>query len=730
MTKLFNSTNSNNFMIISIQKQRPAFIKIITMPFILCSHTSFFRLRLMIWLSVCSLFCPDVLFAQRADSLRTLSLSPVTVSTTRLETNEKRLPAALTVLDGGRIQIGQPQLSLFESLGGVAGLFAQNPDNFNQDLRISIRGFGARAAFGIRGIRLVVDGIPESTPDGQADVDNLDMGAMRRLEVMRGPSSGLYGNAAGGVISLQTDNAADLPLAEAQATLGSNGFNSYRLKTGYQKGKFQYVFVATRNASEGYRGNSQMQSSILNLKLRYDFDSLTRLSILANYGNGPTANDPGGLTLAQVNENRRQAHPNNLRFMAGESVAQGRIGITFEKKMGNSLLFARVFSTKRDFSNFLAFQAAGAGTINRTFAGASLQYQYNQAFGELQYRFRLGIDLETQADTRRRFDNLMGQRGKLTFDQLESFKNTAAYITQEISYHKVTILTGLRSDAIRMKAEDAFLTDGDQSGQRQYSRLNPTIGISFEASPKISLYSNLGTSFETPTLSELSNNPSGTGGFNPDLKPQRATNYEIGAKTYFNQRVRMDIALFNINVSDEFVPYQITGQAGRVFYRNAGSSRRQGVELSLNANLAKGLSLFSNYTYSDFKYRQYVTTAGEFDGNTLPGIPKHAAQAELRYFRAKGLFAIAQIRHASDLYADDANAVIANAYTLVNLRLGLHLTYQRVAVEPFVGVNNLFNAIYFQNVQINAANGRYFEPARGQFWFGGVKLSLNRKTLE
>ncbi|MFN3380449.1 MAG: TonB-dependent receptor domain-containing protein, partial [Runella zeae] len=225
-------------------------------------------------------------------------------------------------------------------------------------------------------------------------------------------------------------------------------------------------------------------------------------------------------------------------------------------------------------------------------------------------------------------------------------------------------------------------------------------------------------------------NPSGTGGFNPDLKPQRATNYEIGAKTYFNQRVRMDIALFNINVSDEFVPYQITGQAGRVFYRNAGSSRRQGVELSLNANLAKGLSLFSNYTYSDFKYRQYVTTAGEFDGNTLPGIPKHAAQAELRYFRPKGLFAIAQIRHASDLYADDANAVIANAYTLVNLRLGLHLTYQRVAVEPFVGVNNLFNAIYFQNVQINAANGRYFEPARGQFWFGGVKLSLNRKTLE
>ncbi|WP_428662859.1 TonB-dependent receptor family protein [Runella sp.] len=677
---------------------------------------------------IAGLFFSMAGFAQKRDSLRTLSLSPVIVTTTRLETNEKRLPAALTVLDGSRIQIGQPQLSLFESLGGVAGLFAQNPDNFNQDLRISIRGFGARAAFGIRGIRLVVDGIPESTPDGQADIDNLDMGAMRRVEVMRGPSSGLYGNAAGGIISLQTDNAADMPLVEGQATVGSYGFRSFRVKTGLQKGKFQYVLIATNNQSDGYRGNSRMESSIFNLKLRYDFDSLTRLSILANYGNSPQADDPGGLTMAQVTENRRQAHPNNIRFLATESVSQGRIGIIFEKRMGKSLIFARVFGTKRDFANYLAFQAAGAGTINREFAGASWQYQYAQQFGDLSYRFRLGIDLETQADTRRRFDNLTGVRGKLTFDQVESFKNTAAYITQELGYRKITLLTGLRSDAIRMKAEDAFLSDGDQSGKRQYSRINPTIGISYELSSKVNIYTNIGTSFETPTLSELSNNPSGTGGLNPDLNPQRATNYEIGAKTYFNRRVRFDIALFNINVEDELVPYQITGQAGRVFYRNAGSSRRQGIELSFNTMLAKGLSLFSNYTYSDFKYRHYQTTAGEFDGNILPGIPKHAAQVELRYFRPSGLFAIAQVRHASDLYADDANAVTANGYTNLNLRIGGTFHFGRLVVEPFVGVNNLLNAVYFQNVQINAANGRYFEPAQGQFWFGGMKVNIQKKS--
>lgn len=664
--------------------------------------------------------------AQKKDTVLLRQLAPVTVTATRLEINEKRLPAALTVLNGGRIQIGQPQLSMFESLGGVAGLFAQNPDNYTQDLRISIRGFGARAAFGIRGIRLYVDGIPESTPDGQADVDNLDMGAMQRLEVMRGPSSGLFGNAAGGVISLQTENAAQMPLAEVQGTVGSYGLRSWRFKTGLQHKKLQMVFVATRNQSEGYRVNSRMESTILNLKLRYDFDSLTRLSVLANYGSSPIADDPGGLTLAQVAENRRQAHPNNLRFLAGESVTQGRIGITFEKTMGNHLIFVRAFGTKRDFANYLAFQAAGAGTINRTFAGGSFQYQFSQKFDFLSYRFRMGLDLESQGDTRRRFDNMTGVRGKLTFDQLESFKNIASYITQELSYKKITMLVGLRSDVIRLKATDYFMSDGDQSGGRNYSRINPTLGLSWEVSPAVNLYSNLGSSFETPTMSELSNNPSGTGGFNPELNPQQALNYEIGAKTYFGQRVRADLALFNIEVKDELVPYQITGQAGRVFYRNAGRSKRQGIEASLNAMLAKGLTLFSNYTYSDFTYREYQTSAGKFDGNVLPGIPKHAAQVELRYFMPSGLFAIAQVRHASQLYADDANAVTANGYSLLNLRLGGQKTWRKFHIEPFVGVNNLLDETYFQNVQINASANRYFEPAQGRFWFGGLKVGVNR----
>jgi iron complex outermembrane recepter protein len=686
-------------------------------------------------------------FAQ-TDSLRTQQLAPVTVTTTRLETKETQIPMAMTVLDGSRIKTGQPQLSLFESLGAVPGLFAQNPDNYGQGLRISMRGFGARAAFGIRGIRLVVDGIPESTPDGQADVGNIDPSMMSRMEVVRGPSSSLYGNAAGGVINLTTDNAADLPLVELKATAGSFGFRNLTVKTALQKAKFGYVLSATHNEVTGYRANSQMQNNILNAKLRYDFDSLTRLSVLVNYGNSPTDNDPGGLTAAQVTENRQQAQPNNLKFGAGKHFEQGRIGLVFEKKIGHHLIFARAFATKRTLSNFLAFQAAGAGSVDRVFGGGSLQYQFSYHKNKVSYRIRAGLDAENQNDTRRRFDNLAGERGKMTLDQLEQFKNVALFLTQDLAIGRMSVLAGVRYDNIKQQVTDFFLTDGDQSGERAYQIVNPTLGITYLIGKQSSVYANVGTSFESPAMSELSNNPTGVGGFNADLNPQRATNLEIGTKLFIHNRLRLDVALFTIGVQDELVPFQIAGQTGRVFYRNAGESKRQGLELGISTILTKGLTLHGSYTYSDFKYKTYQTTVGKFDGNALPGIPKQMIYGELRYFNQSGFYAIAQVRNVSDFFADDANAITANGYTVSNFRVGksfgtpkrvvgrgskmnneqknssIVIRHSSFVFEPFLGLNNAFDVSYFQNIQINASANRYFEPAVGRYWFGGIKIGF------
>ena len=667
--------------------------------------------------------------AAQPDSLRTLQLAPVVVISTRIETKETRIPMAMTVLDGSRIKTGQQQLSLFESLGAVPGLFAQNPDNYAQDLRISVRGFGARAAFGIRGIRLVVDGIPESTPDGQADIDNIDPSMMARMEVVRGPSSSLYGNAAGGVINLQTDNAADLPMLEFKAASGSFGYRNLSLKVASKKNKWQYVLGGSFNQSDGYRAHSQMQNTIINAKVRYDFDSLTKISVLINYGNSPTANDPGGLTAQQSTESRQQAHPNNLRFNAGEAVQQGRVGVVFEKKVRNHLFFVRGFTTQRAFTNLLAFQAAGAGSIDRLFGGLSLQYQFSYPKNErFEYQLRAGMDAENQNDTRRRFDNLLGERGKLTFDQLEQFRNVAFYLTQRLSLGKWGLLAGLRYDNIKLNATDNFIADGNQSGGRVYQTINPTLGITRQIGQQSSLYANAGTSFETPTMSELSNNPSGLGGFNAELNPQRAINFEVGAKLFLHNKLRIDVALFNIDVSDELVPFQLSGQTGRVFFRNAGQSKRQGIELGVSAFLARGLTFHGSYTYSDFKYKIYQTTTSDFAGNALPGIPRQTAYGELRYFAQNGFYGIAQVRHASDFFANDANTVTANGYQVANLRAGWAINKKhRTHIEPFLGVNNLFGAQYFQNVQTNAAANRFFEPAVGRYWFGGIKIMVNQR---
>ena len=676
------------------------------------------------FLIFCGLLSSQIVFAQ-TDSSRVRLLAPITVTSGRLPMRDNRLPAALTVVDGYRLQTGQAQLSLHESLGAVPGLWAMNPDNYAQDLRISIRGFGARAAFGIRGIRVLVDGIPESTPDGQADVDNLDPSMMQRMEVLRGPASGLYGNAAGGVISLQTEQVANLPLAEAQVLFGSFGFRGYKFRSGFQKNKLSAVLSLSRNETDGYRDHSRMENLILNAKIGLAIDSLTQVSVLFNYGNSPQADDPGGLTQAQVDANRRQAGVNNLKFNTGEAVEQGRLGVVFEKKMGKHQLFARTFITKRQLDNLLAFEAAGAGQLNRTFAGASLQYTFAEKWNEGEYRVKVGFDLENQEDRRQRFDNKITERGKQTLDQIESFKNAAVFVTQELSFNnKLTLLVGTRFDAIKLGAADQFLTDGNQSGERKYQRFNPSVGLSYAISSKTNVYTNLASSFESPTLSELSNNPTGIGGFNADLNPQKAVNYEVGIKQFLGSHMRLDVAVFQVNVQDELVPYQLKEFPGRVFYRNAGNSQRRGVEVGLSASIAKGLVFFGNYTYSDFVYKNYQTTAGTFDGKNLPGIPKHTAYGELRYFAEKGLFGIVQVRHASQLFADDANTVVSKTFTTLNLRAGYQLKINKLQTELFGGVNNVLNVIYNGNVQLNAAGGRYFEPASGRYAYVGLRVGV------
>ncbi len=673
----------------------------------------------------------------KQDTLVPLTGAPVEITATRLAVSATDAPLAVFVLDRARLQTATQQLSPYEALGAVPGVFAMNPDNYAQDLRISIRGFGARASFGIRGIRVFTDGLPEGTPDGQVDVDNLDMGAMRQMEVIRGAASGLYGNAAGGVIWLTTETPeAGKPLLEAQTVVGSYGFQRYQVKAGRRTGRWAYLLTGSRNQTTGYRDWSRMENTIFNGKLVRELNTGGKITLLANYGNSPVANDPGGLTAAQLEENPRQAGFNNLKYDTGEAVEQWRAGLTFEQKIGQKhQIQVRTFHTSRHLENRLAVASNGYGDLQRQYQGLYLGYQFTHRIGDMPYRLKIGTDLDNQSDHRKRYSYTEIQpgvfdRGNLVLDQRERYQSAGTYLLQELRpSERILLEAGLRFDGLFLRVTDMYLTDGDQSGNRKLHKFNPVLGINYSMSPGASLYASYATTFESPTLNELSNNPDGTGGFNPYLRPQEARSFEMGTKgvifTGKNEKdLRFDLAIFYINTLNDLVPYQIMEQPGKTYFRNAGKTDRRGVELGLSWPLHKNLRAYYTQTISDFRYRTYTAGGNIYDGNKLPGIPPLNARLEFRYFHPAGFFAIAQGCYAGVIFADDANSYSADEYILANLRAGYTIRLKNSILEPYAGVNNMGNEQYAANVQLNASGGRYYEAGTGRYWWAGVKFSL------
>lgn len=669
---------------------------------------------------------------QNNESLDTLlqqELTAISVTATRLENQDLKTSLAITSIGKFNLQKGQQQLSIHNALSQVPGVFALNADNFAQDLRVAIRGFGARAAFGIRGIKILVDGLPESTPDGQGQVDNLDLGILEKMEVIRGPSAGLYGNAAGGVLSFKTEDAPKHPFIEVRAAAGSYQFQQYQLKTGFQKVRLSGLFHGSITSTDGYRAQSGMKNTLLNGKIGFQFNESSAIKILANYANSPQADDPGGLNIDAVNEDRQQARDRNVLFQGGETVEQGRLGLIYDKKWSNQhAIQAKAYSSFRDFANKLPFEGGGIVELQRIFSGINLNYLFNYKFNnQAQYRLNLGIDFESQQDHRERFNNLEGKKGELAFAQDETFLSTGLFLLQELKFSNgLKINVGTRFDALRLKADDGFLSNGDDSGEIDLESFNPMFGLLYPILDGLNVYGNVATSFETPALSELSSNPNNTGGFNPDLAPQKAHNYEMGFKGIVQSKLRYELAIFHINLQDEIVPFELEASPGRTFYRNAGNSQRSGLELALNYQLKPGLSAAITYTYSDFKYKDYEVEGEKLDENLLPGIPKHAGFFSVQYLSKMGFYTNFQTRFVGTLFTDDTNTTEDSSYAVSNLRLGYQKQFSKWQIEPFGGINNLFNTKYHGNIRINAFGRRYFEPAAELNFYVGVKMRLGK----
>ncbi len=651
-------------------------------------------------------------------------LAEVMVTATRIEKPVADIPAAIGVVDESTVQTARQQLGIDESLARIPGLFMQNRFNFAQDLRVSIRGFGARANFGIRGIKILVDGIPETLPDGQGQVDSIDLSSVGQIAVMRGPASALYGNASGGAILVTSEQGTPEPFVEGRTSFGEHGYAKHQLKTGGSNGKLNYLLSASDLEIDGYRANSEAESRQFSGRLRYEFDPGSDFSVSFNATDQPVSNDPGQLTAAQVAQDPRQARAQNLQFAAGEELEQQRLGLVYRKSFGEQhSITARNYYVWRDFVSRLAFQAGGAVTIDRLFAGGGLMYTNTRSWGGHDNRLMLGVDYDHQDDDRQRFANNNGVLGALSFNQNETVTSQGLYLQDEFKLtERVEMTVGVRYDEVEFDVTDSFLTDGNDSGRRSFSETSPMLGVMFSISPALHLYGNVSTAFETPTTTEFAN-PAGGGGFNRLLEPQTATNYEVGLKGVLGQRSRYEVAVFHIDVENELIPYQLITSPGRDFFRNAGESARDGFEMSFGSQLLPGLDLSVAYTYSDFAFDRFVDAAGnDFSGNALPAAPENILHGELTYSHDTGLFASVDAMYVDDVYADNANTVVSDGYVVANARLGYLATVGALSISPFVGVNNVLDEAYNSSVTINGAGGRYFEPAPERNVYGGIEL--------
>jgi len=649
-------------------------------------------------------------------------LGPIVITPTRVEKSSDEIPAAISVIGQEEIQLGSEQLGLDESLGRVPGLFTLNRYNFAQDLRLSIRGFGARSSFGIRGIKVIVDGIPETLPDGQGSVDGIDIGSTSQITVIRSPSSSLYGNASGGAILIESERGTLTPFAEARATFGDYNFRKQQLKTGGDTGKLNYLLNLSNTTTDGYRDQSKFENTQLNTRFESRLSASSSLLTTIHHTDQPVADDPGGLTAEEAASDPSQARARNQLFDAGEELEQTRIGLLYKTSLSeNHDLEARIYNTDRDFNNKLPFEDGGIVKLDRDFYGTGIKYTAEGDLANKSNRFLVGIDYDRQDDDRRRFDNLQGATGEQTFEQDELVTSLGVFLQNETQFSDIAEFTfGIRYDEVKFDVNDQFLADGDDSGKINFYQVSPMAGISIRYGSNTHLYATISSAFETPTTTELAN-PDG-GGFNQSLDAQESTNYEVGIKTS-GLGYRFEAALFHIDIDNELTPFELPTQPGRTFYENAGSSSRNGLELSYTLQFAEQFSLSTAYTYSDFTFDRFTDANGnEFDGNQSPGIPQDLLYLDLSWFGDSGFYAKWDVTYTGDIYADNANQTSVESSTVSNLRLGHNAVYDDWEVTSFLGVNNLFDEDYNDNIRINAFGGRYFEPAPERNAYIGITV--------
>ena len=669
-----------------------------------------------------------VLFAQDTVPRRL----PAVVVTRDVQRSTLDLPFAITSLRPDSVAPGIMHTQVEQTLAQIPGLTIANRNNPSQDTRISIRGFGARSPFGIRSLKILRDGMPLTLPDGQTPLDYLDLEAVDRVETIRGSAAAMYGNASGGVIDLRSAAPPAIPIAlQLRSWTGSNALRRYTGVLGGASGPFSYQGNIGRTTQDGFRAYSHQR--LTNAFLRSSAELGGTVFTLVGLGlDMPVAENPGALTRVQFDTNPDMADPLSVSKLARKEVHQVQVsGSARRPLVGDGEAFMQVYGGSRSLHNPLTFSIVG---VDRRSSGVSGRATIPARLFRIDQRFTIGIDAQYLNDARKNWANCNAvptptancptigvERGVLTLDQREMVNSMGHYVRDELTVGPVRATLGARLDNTTFEVTDAFLTDGrNDSGKRRMRALSPMAGVAVKLTPAHAVYANASSAFETPTTTELGNQANGNAGFNPDLEPQYSTTYEVGAKGLALSRVEYDLSLYDTYVRDELIPFDIGN--GRTAFRNAGRTRRRGVEIGGRSDVGP-LTFAGSYTYSLFRFVEFLSGTTQMAGHTIPGIPERQLQTSVTGRVRRG-FAFVEWIGKSAVQVNDANAAAAPGYALVNARIGATAAFGRPWLTPVVGMQNVFDRKYVGSVAVNAAGtlatAKFYEPGPGRTFFVGL----------
>jgi iron complex outermembrane receptor protein len=671
-------------------------------------------------------------------------LAPVVVTATRTELAPFDVPASIDRIDGDALRAGRAQVNLSEGLGAVPGLLARDRQNYAQDVQISVRGFGARASFGIRGVRLYVDDIPATLPDGQGQITNVEIGTVGRVEVLRGPFSALYGNSSGGVISIYSEAPTGPPRVDAGIAFGSDGLRRVAASSSGRTGDFAYTLGASRFETDGYRQHGAAERRLANARLNWKLGTDTQLTLVANSVELPEAQDPLGLARAQWQADPRSVDPAALSFDTRKTMQQTQGGLVLEHGIdAANTLRLMVYRGHRTTLQFQSIPVATQGNalhpggvidLARDYEGADLRWRWKGATASVVAGIAADELREHRVGTQNYIGTTLGVQGALRRDETNRVRNADPYLQAEWRPTPAWLVNaGVRRATVRFNSADAYITktNPDDSGAARYGATLPVLGVSYAVSETLRVYATAGRGFETPTLNELAYRPSGLTGMNFGLQASRSRSVETGIKARPAPGAELALALFETRTDNEIVTQ--TNAGGRATFQNAGATRRRGLEASGSWQLAPTLQAQAAATWLDARYRDGFLTCTATPcaaastpvpaGNRIPGIARSALFGAVTWQPAGGWRFGIEGRALDKVYVNDLNSDAAPGHATVAAYAGYQLNVGAWDLGALLRVDNLADRRYAGSVIVNDGNGRFFEPAPGRTWLASANAT-------